>query len=1026
MEFRNATIADITDLLEIEAQCWAPHLRANKESILQRIALYPDGQYVVDVNGKARGVLYTQRIIHPAALVEGKYETQFDLHDAKGNTVQLLAIAVDKSEKRAGVFLRDSALASLTADPTVQQVVAMSRCSGFAPNAGSSDHFDDYVKHVMSLKDPTLHFHVSGGAEIVQIVRDYRPEDADNLRCAVMIRYPLAGRSAHDLPEKIKTLAADICQQLVEWGSADTSDLRALLDAPLMNSIDSLGMLTLVNWIEERLKVTLPTGFLFKAPTPLAIQEWFERQHQPVPEMATALPVAAADTEHEPLAIVGVACKLPGGIDSPEKLWDVMMNKTCLSEKVPFSRWDVDSVDLQGLINDAAKEQCVQHGCFVKDVDAFDPAFFGINKDEVRNMDPNQRILLETVTRALYDSGKTKEELSGSNTGVWVGMSNSDYQDVPGAGFKESKSVYGATGGAASVAAGRVSYLLGLNGPSLVVDTACSSSLVAMNQASVALQRGQCEEAVVAGINLMLAPWISVAYARAGMTSPDGKCHTFDEAANGYCRGEGCGAVVLKRLSKALEDGDGIYAILRGSAVLQDGKSASLTAPNGLAQEQLLRAALKDAKVDPREVSYVEAHGTGTKLGDPIEVDALATVYGRDRPAAAPLLVSSVKANVGHLEAAAGMAGLFSVIMALNHGFAPPNGQLQTVNSMVAAAVGDAAIQFPTQSSALCRTQQDRMLIAGLSSFGYSGTIAHVVVEEPPFNQRRPVVPHPACFVNPDANMWQFTGQGGLAIDAGRELYERSAVYRAALERCDAVIVDLLGVSASQLLYPDDDFLEQAEEMLSTTVFAQPLLVVLQYCTAKEWASKGLVPSVVLGHSLGEYTASVIAGVMTIEDCLRIVCARAQIFQETVPTGVMCALRCTAEDAGRAIFTARTASQVSIAAINGPTSIVLSGPAIAVDRTVAAIRGGPRPQYLDVPYAFHSPLMANAMQRFAAVLNSVQLKYPNVTLVRLLLSPAFTSKNQTNLHFILHRFPPFAATNRSAQKSRPRSTGSTT
>ena len=283
---------------------------------------------------------------------------------------------------------------------------------------------------------------------------------------------------------------------------------------------------------------------------------------------------------------------------------------------------------------------------------------------------------------------------------------------------------------------GRISFALGLHGPSVVIDTACSSSLVAMEQASNAIKLGKCDKAVVGSINLILSPWISISYAKAGMTSPDGKCHTFDAGANGYCRGEGCGAVVLKRLSDAVRDGDAIYAVLRGSSVLQDGKSASLTAPNGRAQEQLLRAALADAGVDAQDVRYIEAHGTGTNLGDPIETEALARVYGDGRSDDDPLYVSSVKANIGHLEPAAGMAGVLSAIVALQMQRAPPNAQLRHLNEKVAAAVSGTPISFPTAAVPLQR-RGDRRLLAGVSSFGYSGTIAHVILEEAPEGHRR-------------------------------------------------------------------------------------------------------------------------------------------------------------------------------------------------------------------------------------------------------------------------------------------------
>lgn len=979
MKIRLANKSDIKDLLEIEAKCWSASLRTNKDVILNRIATYPGGQFVLDVGGKAKGILYTQRITSVEALLNGTYNSQFGLHTSGGDIVQFLAIAVDKSQKGAGVFLRDSALKLVKADSSVKQVVAMSRCSGFNKK-NSKNSFEEYEKHVLSLKDPTIHFHVSGGAEVVQIVRNYRPEDSENLKCAVMIRYSVETCAAAPTPKDWENLAVEVCEQLLLESSTEVKDISALLDAPMLDTIDSLQTLTLVNWLEDRMKVKLPVGFLFKASSPRAIQEWFQRTYgeaaEPVAESA-----GHDGADNEPLAIVGLACKLPGGIDTVEKLWNTMMNKACLSAKVPFGRWDVDSLDLKELIKDPQREQCVQHGCFVDDIEAFDPAFFGINKDETQNMDPNQRILLETITKALYDSGKTKQDLNGSNTGVWVGMSNSDYQDVPGAGFRDSRSVYGATGGAASVAAGRVSFLLGLNGPSLVVDTACSSSLVAMNQACVALQRGQCSEAVVAGVNLMLAPWISVSYARAGMTSPDGTCHAFDESANGYCRGEGCGAVVLKRLSEAIRDCDGIYAVIRGSAVLQDGKSASLTAPNGDAQARLLRAALKDANLRPGDVRYLEAHGTGTKLGDPFEVDAIATVYGKDRDQSDPLYVSSLKANIGHLEAAAGMAGLFSAILTLNHGYAPPNGQLKTLNRMVTTAVAGAPIEFPRDATPLLRLE-DQMLIAGVSSFGYSGTIAHVLIEEPPFNLRRTVTPHSACINDHDVAVWQFAGQNSVYVNAGRAMYQQCTAFRAAMDHCDSIIMDLLGMKASSILYPVESVAETAEEVIESTAYSQPLQVALQYATAQAWFSRGFSPRMVMGHGLGEFAAAVIAGVLSIEDCLKLVCARGGIVQDCVAVGgMMCAVNITAESMRRAIVAAKTSNVASIAAVNGVDSIVVAGTKDGLERTFRKITTSIDATLVDELYAFHSPFMAPAAEKFAEVLQSVTFHNPTLTMV---------------------------------------------
>ena len=438
------------------------------------------------------------------------------------------------------------------------------------------------------------------------------------------------------------------------------------------------------------------------------------------------------------IAVVGVSFKLPNGIHDFQKLYDVQRSKTSTSSRVPIDRFDVDALDRSKYMLDHTRYQAIQWGNFIDDITMFDNEFFGLNAEEVNYMDPNQRLILETVVSACYDSGMDIKNFSGDEvndnqvTGMYVGMSNSDFENVDGCGFKDGCSVYAATGSAPSVVAGRVSYLLGFRGPCMVTDTACSSSLVAIHQACTDLKHNKCNKSIVAGINLILTPWVSIQYARAGMTSVDGRCHTFDESANGYSRGEGCVAFVLKRLEDAKSHGDKIYALIRGSAVMQDGKSASLTAPNPSAQDEVIRRALKDANVHYKDVCYVEAHGTGTNLGDPIEVEALKSAYCReDRDK--PLLISSLKANVGHLEAAAGIAGMLSVILALKTGSAAPNAQLNILNKKISATVGDSHMLFPTREEIISHGFNET-LFAGISSFGYSGTIAHAILQKAPEN----------------------------------------------------------------------------------------------------------------------------------------------------------------------------------------------------------------------------------------------------------------------------------------------------
>jgi acyl transferase domain-containing protein len=429
---------------------------------------------------------------------------------------------------------------------------------------------------------------------------------------------------------------------------------------------------------------------------------------------------------------------------------------------------------------------------------------------------------------------------------------------------------------------------------------------------------------------------------------------------------------------------------------MQDGKSASLTAPNGLAQEQLLRAALSDAGVSASEVSYIEAHGTGTKLGDPIETEALRQVYGADRSEdQPPLMVSGVKGNIGHLEAAAGIGGILSAVLALQHGEAPPNAQLHELNAKVAASVSGGAIEFPMEVTALGRVGS-RRLLAGVSSFGYSGTIAHVLLEEAPEGHGRAVggnVSVPRCAeVMVDAAVWkglvwQFAGQGTLSAGVLKGVFESEAAFREGLATCDVILRGLLGFGATELLYPmasQGSVSEaRAQEILAETRYSQAVLVALEYSLSQVWLSRGHRPSAVMGHSLGEYAAGVVAGVLSLEDCLRVVCERGRLMQESEAcVGRMVAVRASAAEVTAAVEEAGAASEVSLAAVNGPRSVVVSGSQAGVDRVLhSSALTGCSHQPLKVSRAFHSPLMASVSDSFEKVLQSVEFHRPSIPMV---------------------------------------------
>ncbi|HVY83308.1 MAG TPA: type I polyketide synthase, partial [Steroidobacteraceae bacterium] len=425
-----------------------------------------------------------------------------------------------------------------------------------------------------------------------------------------------------------------------------------------------------------------------------------------------------------PIAIVGMSCRFPGDASSPEAYWRLLVAGIDAIRETPADRWDVDA--LYDPNPDAPGKIATRWGGFLADVTGFDADFFGITPREAMNMDPQQRLVLEVAWEALERAGYAPDGLERTRTGVFLGLCNTDYFQVNG-NDPNSITAYLASGAAASVASGRLSYLLGLQGPSISVDTACSSSLIAIHLACQSLRAGECTMAVAGGVNVILRPEVSMALSRAHMMAPDGRCKAFDSRADGFVRAEGCGLLVLKPLAAAQAAGDTILAVIRGSAANQDGRSSGITAPNGPSQEAVIRDALAMAGLRPADIGYVEAHGTGTSLGDPIEIQALGAALGEGRAADAPLLVGSVKTNIGHLESAAGVAGLMKVVLSLRHRTIPPHLHLRERNphvdwSRLNVAIPTSLTPWPAHARAL----------AGVSSFGFSGTNAHVILEEAP------------------------------------------------------------------------------------------------------------------------------------------------------------------------------------------------------------------------------------------------------------------------------------------------------
>lgn len=510
----------------------------------------------------------------------------------------------------------------------------------------------------------------------------------------------------------------------------EVSSEKIEITEPLANyGLSSLAAVSLSGELQEWLFRELSPTLLYNYPTIQALAEYLA-----VPEAKDGEAIEPTITKSqeeiadESIAIIGLGCRFPGATD-PESFWQLLRDGIDAITDVPAERWDIDALYDQDLSTPGKMN--TRWGGFLEQVDMFEPEFFGISSREAQDMDPQQRLLLEVSWEALENACLIPSQLEGSKTGVFVGISSQDYSQLQFAQTTKLNA-YSGTGNAKSVAASRLSYLLDLRGPSWAVDTACSSSLVAVHQACQSLRQGECNLALVGGVNLILAPQLTITFSQTGMMASDGRCKTFDAAADGYVRGEGCGVIVLKPLRDALRDGDNILATIRGSSVNQDDRSNGLTAPNGRSQQEVIRQALSNANVRPAEISYVEAHGTGTSLGDPIELNSLKEVLLQDRSEQQSGWIGSVKTNIGHLEAASGIAGLIKVVLSLQHKQIPPHLHLKQLNSHI--ELENTPLSIPTEKQ---QWQSTELRLAGVSSFGFSGTNAHVVLEEAPVKAKK-------------------------------------------------------------------------------------------------------------------------------------------------------------------------------------------------------------------------------------------------------------------------------------------------
>lgn len=749
----------------------------------------------------------------------------------------------------------------------------------------------------------------------------------------------------------------------------------------------------------------------------------------------------------EPVAVVGIGCRFPGNVTGPESFWQLLADGVDTIEQVPPDRWDADA--FYDPDPSASGRMTTKWGGFVSDVDAFDADFFGITPREAVAMDPQHRMLLEVAWEALEHAGIPPDSLSGTRTGVMMGLSSWDYTIV-NIERRADIDAYLSTGTPHCAAVGRIAYLLGLRGPAVAVDTACSSSLVAIHLACQSLRLRETDVALAGGVQLTLSPFTAIALSKWSALSPTGRCNSFDANADGFVRGEGCGVVVLKRLADAVRDQDRVLAVVRGSATNSDGRSNGMTAPNALAQRDVITSALKLADVTPDSVNYVETHGTGTVLGDPIEFESLAATYGLGKgQGESPCALGSVKTNIGHLEAAAGVAGFIKAVLAVQRGHIPRNLHFTRWNPAIDASA--TRLFVPTESAPWPAAAGPRR--AAVSSFGLSGTNAHVVVEQAPdtavaaaggmpyvsalnvsgktaarvasaaavladwmsgpgaaapladvahtLNRHRARHAKFATVIARDraeaiaglralaagqprvgvvdcdqhaggpGRVFVYSGQGSQWASMGQQLLANEPAFAKAVAELDPIFVDQVGFSLQQTLIDGDEVVGIDR--------IQPVLVGMQLALTELWRSYGVIPDAVIGHSMGEVSAAVVAGALTPEQGLRVITTRSRLMARLSGQGAMALLELDA-DAAEALIAGYP--QVTLAVHASPRQTVIAGPPEQVDTVIAAVATQNRlARRVEVDVASHHPIIDPILPELRSALADLTPQPPSIPII---------------------------------------------